>query len=723
MPLPGDQHRDTPATINPFADTKPLISEYTASEIATLQSRLEKQLGPEYISTRPGAGGGKVHYLAAEKVINLANEVFGFNGWSSSIQNVQIDFVDEHPQNGKISLGLSTIVRVSLKDGTYHEDIGYGHIENCKGKAAAFEKAKKEAATDALKRALRNFGNVLGNCLYDKDYLSKITKVKCAPSRWDSGNLHRHPDFKPIKRESIAEAETANDNALATRRNESVQSGMSFGSAEFEDDFGAGGLEDVDFTGQTDEVGGVDDSTVTVTAPETPAQRAISGPQRQPLPRVASMPQLRPGNVQAPAPMQGMSAPQRPQGIQRPQGGAAQIPGSNNTSNAMMPPPVHQNQQHGQQQNQQHGQQSVQQNGQQQQQGQQNGQQQQGQHQHGQPPRQQNGGQQQQAQLQKPQAQQGANGLQQGSGGPNGMQRPPVQGQQQYQAQQRAQQQNQQQQHQPPAQAQQPNQPQHHQQPNGSGGNRSNPSSATTIADSPSNMSGNKPQPQHHQNQNQNQHTNPGAQQQQQQQQHTTNPLPPPPPAAPNQHPDLPLPRDPPPGAPEGFITARSTAGLQGMAKIAALENPVPFNPLAESPSIRRTHGVNPGKSAAVMRTAITVPPANGGGNGGIVTPGRQVRNFVEPAADTNRRIGAPGGMGMGGGLGGRGSGAFRAPTSVVGVKRPPLADVSNAQLNQMDGAGDAKKTKTESSDKAPPSGAGEGGGGGGTTAAPAGAP
>ncbi|KAK5740428.1 DNA repair protein rad52 [Elasticomyces elasticus] len=722
MPLPGDQHRDTSATVNPFADTKPLISEYTASEIATLQSRLEKQLGPEYISTRPGAGGGKVHYLAAEKVINLANEVFGFNGWSSSIQNVQIDFVDEHPQNGKISLGLSTIVRVSLKDGTYHEDIGYGHIENCKGKAAAFEKAKKEAATDALKRALRNFGNVLGNCLYDKDYLSKITKVKCAPSRWDSGNLHRHPDFKPIKRESIAEAESANDNAVAARRHESLQSGMSFGSAEFEDDFGAGGLDDVDFS-HPDEVVGIDDSTATV-APETPAQRAINGPQRQPLPRVASMPQLRPGNVQSPAPMQGMSAPQRPQGVQRPQGGVAQIPGGNHGgSGGMMPPPAQNGLQNGPQQ-------ALQSGHQQQQQGQQNGQQQQqGQQQHGQPPRQQNGqqlqGQQQNQRIQpqQPQAQQGSNGMQ--HGGPNGMQKPQQpyqhqtrQPQQQQQPQGHPHQQPQGQPHQPLAQAQQPNQPQHHQQPNGSGGNRSNPSSATTIADSPSNLGGNKTLS----NQYQNQHTNPGAHQQQQQQ-HTTNPLPPPPLAAPNQHPDLPLPRDPPPGAPDGFITARSTAGLEGMAKIAALENPVPFNPHADSPSIRRTHGVNPGKSAAVMRTAIsaaqggpiTVPPANGGGNGGIVTPGRQVRNFVEPAADTNRRIGAPGGMG------GRGSGAFRAPTSVVGVKRPPLADVSNAHLNQVDGAGDAKKTKTESSDTTLPGGAGEGGGG--TTAAPAAAP
>lgn len=82
------------ATANPFDDAQ-RISEYTASEIATLQNRLNKQLGPEYLSTRQGPGGQRVHYISADKCINLANEVFGFNGWSSSIQNVQVDFVSQ----------------------------------------------------------------------------------------------------------------------------------------------------------------------------------------------------------------------------------------------------------------------------------------------------------------------------------------------------------------------------------------------------------------------------------------------------------------------------------------------------------------------------------------------------------------------------------------------------------------------------------------------------
>ncbi|KAK7754687.1 DNA repair protein rad52 [Diatrype stigma] len=192
MPAPGEQHN---YVANPFEETKPHVSEFTAREIATLQSRLERQLGPEYLSARAGPGGQKVHYIAAEKCIALANEVFGFNGWSSSIQNIQVDFIDEHPQTLKITLGLSVIIRVTLRDGTYHEDIGYGHIENCKGKAAAFEKAKKEGTTDALKRTLRNFGNVLGNCIYDKDYLAKVTKMKVAPTKFDEDNLHRHADF------------------------------------------------------------------------------------------------------------------------------------------------------------------------------------------------------------------------------------------------------------------------------------------------------------------------------------------------------------------------------------------------------------------------------------------------------------------------------------------------------------------------------------------------
>eukprot|EP01098_Paradermamoeba_levis_P004744 TRINITY_DN2021_c0_g1_i2.p1 TRINITY_DN2021_c0_g1~~TRINITY_DN2021_c0_g1_i2.p1 ORF type:complete len:337 (-),score=98.49 TRINITY_DN2021_c0_g1_i2:182-1192(-) len=64
-----------------------------------------------------------------------------------------------------------------LKDGTFHEDVGYGCAENPK-KATAIEFAKKEAVSDARKRALRIFGSSLGNCLYDKEHLKKIKTTR-----------------------------------------------------------------------------------------------------------------------------------------------------------------------------------------------------------------------------------------------------------------------------------------------------------------------------------------------------------------------------------------------------------------------------------------------------------------------------------------------------------------------------------------------------------------
>ncbi|KLO09402.1 Rad52 22 double-strand break repair protein [Schizopora paradoxa] len=155
------------------------MSTATASKIAELQAKLNKKLGPEFISQRPGPGGGpKLTYAEGWKVINLANEVFGFNGWSSSIINMNTDYIDFNEDSKRYNVGVSAVVRVTLRDGVFHEDVGYGMLENSKSKGAALDKCKKEAVTDGIKRALRTFGNLLGNCLYDKQYTSEIVKMK-----------------------------------------------------------------------------------------------------------------------------------------------------------------------------------------------------------------------------------------------------------------------------------------------------------------------------------------------------------------------------------------------------------------------------------------------------------------------------------------------------------------------------------------------------------------
>lgn len=132
-------------------------------------------------------------YLEGWKAIDLANDVFGFNGWSTSIIRLDQDFL-QSSSDGRINCCYSAIIRVTLRDGTFHEDTGTGHSENQKGAAAAIEKAKKEAVTDGLKRALKTFGRLMGNCLYDNNYTSRVLKMRAEPPKYDLTQLHRRED-------------------------------------------------------------------------------------------------------------------------------------------------------------------------------------------------------------------------------------------------------------------------------------------------------------------------------------------------------------------------------------------------------------------------------------------------------------------------------------------------------------------------------------------------
>jgi DNA recombination protein Rad52 len=98
----------------------------------------------------------------------------GETGWSSQISQLSEDFNDPNAANGSISIGISSIVRVTLANGCYHEDVGYGIGQG--QKTMCIEKAKKEAVTDATKRALRLFGNKLGNSVYDKEHIADLAK-------------------------------------------------------------------------------------------------------------------------------------------------------------------------------------------------------------------------------------------------------------------------------------------------------------------------------------------------------------------------------------------------------------------------------------------------------------------------------------------------------------------------------------------------------------------
>uniref|UniRef100_A0A8W8M0P8 DNA repair protein RAD52 homolog n=2 Tax=Magallana gigas TaxID=29159 RepID=A0A8W8M0P8_MAGGI len=197
--------------------------EYSPEEQDAIQNALRQKLGPEFISQRAGAGGQRLAYIEGWRLINLANEMFGFNGWSHSVTQQTVDFVDHC--GGRYFVGVSAFVKVQLKDGVFHEDIGYGVSEGMKSKALSIEKARKEAVTDGLKRALKSFGNSMGNCLADKDYLKCINRAPKPTARvydlegmrktdQDEGIEHarKNSNLRRLSNQRMASSEQTNQN-------------------------------------------------------------------------------------------------------------------------------------------------------------------------------------------------------------------------------------------------------------------------------------------------------------------------------------------------------------------------------------------------------------------------------------------------------------------------------------------------------------------------------
>lgn len=127
---------------------------------------LEEKLNPSHVKKPDGKFGPKGDYLEGWHVINEANRIFGFDGWSYQIINLSM--CAEPYQNEKGNSIVSYICTLSVTVlGVTRQDVGYGSGAS-KQIGDAHESASKEAVTDALKRALRTFGNQFGLALYDK---------------------------------------------------------------------------------------------------------------------------------------------------------------------------------------------------------------------------------------------------------------------------------------------------------------------------------------------------------------------------------------------------------------------------------------------------------------------------------------------------------------------------------------------------------------------------
>ena len=158
---------------------------FTQSQIEALNVPITADV----VKERKGPGGKMLSYLPAFHVIDTANKVFGFDGWSAEttslntrvsnegtvITTAQVRVTVSVPETIVTTDGEGKIVESRTGNVRTIERMGVGHGSS--KSAYDYEFAEKEAESDALKRAFRTFGAQFGNSLYDKEVLAELGKT------------------------------------------------------------------------------------------------------------------------------------------------------------------------------------------------------------------------------------------------------------------------------------------------------------------------------------------------------------------------------------------------------------------------------------------------------------------------------------------------------------------------------------------------------------------
>lgn len=136
----------------------PVLSPWAKTKIGTFQARLEAVL------QRRGQRKHNSHVpISSSLLVLLANESFGFNGWSSQI--VAYDCISElsDETSTRFSMKQSAVVRVTLQDGTAVEALGTGEATNFPNKHLCLTKSRGQAVLDGLRSAILQLGQPPGH--------------------------------------------------------------------------------------------------------------------------------------------------------------------------------------------------------------------------------------------------------------------------------------------------------------------------------------------------------------------------------------------------------------------------------------------------------------------------------------------------------------------------------------------------------------------------------
>jgi len=110
-------------------------------------------------------GGKQLSYIEGYDAIDKANEILGFGSWGYDI--ISLTPGTGSNKDGEVKNFYTAILKLTVEGCHPVTDVGVGIVAG--NSPESHETAIKGAVTDAMKRALRTFGNQFGNSLYDKD--------------------------------------------------------------------------------------------------------------------------------------------------------------------------------------------------------------------------------------------------------------------------------------------------------------------------------------------------------------------------------------------------------------------------------------------------------------------------------------------------------------------------------------------------------------------------
>ncbi|GAM22842.1 hypothetical protein SAMD00019534_060170 [Acytostelium subglobosum LB1] len=164
----NNNNNNNKSIINPLQPslTVPFgLRAFTAEQKELLSNLLKADMPQSEIQSHAGAAGADPYkYISIDTAFKTANDLFGVNGWSFTVKNCAQEVFEEFDDN--IKVGFWAHIRITLMDGTHREDVGYSSLTKRKSDDhidLLLGNCRKAAVSDGLKRALRLFGNALGN--------------------------------------------------------------------------------------------------------------------------------------------------------------------------------------------------------------------------------------------------------------------------------------------------------------------------------------------------------------------------------------------------------------------------------------------------------------------------------------------------------------------------------------------------------------------------------